>query len=454
MPTVDRLVDVQAILRLSGVRATGFNRALILTGDTWVGPELTRFYAGSTALQAAWAASTAARVYGDALLGQELVPDGVRVGRLTVPAAQVLDFIVLSTVALTLYSLTVDGQVVEYTSDAAPTSAQDEVVTGLKSAIDAKSISGLTTTLAGTAGSKTLRLTWAAGQRGYATTRGTSGLDWGPHGKGLLALEARTADPATSVADQLAAIKLQANDWFWLINPFPGSGITTALAAYCATNKKILIQADPTSAIATAVPSGATDIAGTLKAASSRGAAILYHPEMQYAADAAWAGGTPGEPGTYTMMFRTLQGVPVVGIDDTHLENILGKNANAYYDNGAFFLTEEGRLADGTFIDAYVTALALEARLQVANGQLLKSAQPFKVEGGDRGIQKLYGANKRVFDSMTGPGRAFESYKLTLKTKAEQTPEDTAERRVDVGEYEAIYNTPTHKVRLRGVITE
>lgn len=452
MPSLDRIVDVQAILRLSGVRATGFNRALILTGDTF-GPELTRFYAGVTSLQAAWATNLAARVAGDALFSQELTPDGVRVGRLTVPPAQVLDIIVSSTVASTLYSLTVDDTVVEYTSDSAPTSAQDEVVTGLKAAIDAESISGLTTSLAGTAGSKTLRLTWAAGQRGWASLKGTSGLDWGPHGKQLLAIEALTDDPATSAADQLAAIKREKNDWFWLINPFPGKDITTELAAWCLANKKILIQADPTSAIATTTPGSGTDIAATLKTASSRGAAILYHPEMNYMADAAWVGGTPGEPGTYTMMFRTLQGVPVVGIDDTHEENILGKYANAYLDNG-IILTEEGTLADGTYIDAYVTALALEARLQAANARHLKEHQPFKVGSSDRDYQGIWGSSKVVFDAMTGPGRAFERYQMTLKTKAQQDPDDTAVRLVDIGEYEAIYNTPTHKIRLHGVIRE
>jgi hypothetical protein len=456
MSDLDHLVSVQTLLRLSGVRATGFGRALIPVFTAGVfGAEFSRLYDGVDGLAADWVAGTPARIFGDAVLGQELVPDGVRVGRLTVGPVTIYDVIVVQTLASIVYRMRVSGQEVEITTDAAPTSSPDEVVTALKTEIDALAISGLTTTLEGVSGSKTLRLTFAAGTYGYASLKDSSGFDFGPHGRNQLALEARTADPGTSMSDQLTAIKLEKDDFFFVVNPYPGSGITTAIATWCAANKKRLIQADPTSAIATVADSIATDIAKTLKTASQRAAAILYHPEPVQAADAAWVGGSaPTEPGSSTWAYRTLAGADTVLLTPTQRTNILDKNANAYYEAGGFPLTFEGKLADGTYIDADITALALESRLQAAVAGLIKGAAPLKIEGNDRGIQQIYGAAKTVFDSMTGPGRAFSSYTLTMPKQANRSAADKAARRVSGFEYEAIYTGATHTVVMKGFITE
>jgi len=449
---ISRLVKVNSLLKLSGKPAVGFGRMMIpvASDGVFTDGQLSRLYSSPTGLASDWAVGTAARVYGDRAFSQTsaLVPDAIRIGNLTDGPKNVYDIIALSQAINTLYTFRASGEDVVYTTGGT-LAANDDVVTGLKTALDLLDIDGLTTSLEGTLGSKTLRLTYDEGVHGYVSTKSSAGIDFGIHGKARLGIAALAVEPTTAIATQLDAILAEKNDFFFVVNPYPGLALSQAIAAWCVTNKKRLIQLDPTSTVASTALSGGTDLASVWKSASVR-AAVLYHPEPHQAGDAAWVGGSsPTAPGTETWKFRTLDGVDPTNLTESQLDNITEKNANAYYEAGVL-LTGEGTYADGVFIDTDRTEQALDANLKIAAATTMKNAQPQKIPGDGTGIQMLYGAIKKVFDGMTGPGKAFTSYILDL-SRAVRVP---GTRKITGFEFQAFYSSAAHDVEMSGLIIE
>ncbi len=458
MATLSQIVKITGTLAIGGVPAADTGKALILSATSGVfgAGELVRIYKSATALQADWAANTPARVYGSQYFAQALTPAAVRVGNLTVGPQQTVVITITQTLNNTNYGLRVNGTpVTPYTSDGTATAA--EIATGLASAITALSISGLTVT---TPGGNTVQLQWSS------TTWGTVALkdntsDYGPHGLNLLALSTTTADPGTSVATQLDAIKAVSNDFFVVLSPYMGTGITPVIASWCATNGKLLVVADASSAIATHVLSGATDLAATLNSASDANAALIYHPDQAEAADAAWVGGNlPKAPGTETWWGNKLTGVTAFPLTDTHITNVTAKKANCYISVGddigqVLPMTTYGTCADGSYIDAQRFKYALEANAQSeAVSVQLKNAQTGKTEGSDAGIQIIWGAFNKAFKAQTGAGKPLASYTIQLPTQAGRSSGDIATRTLSGLNYSADYKGAIQDVVSTGVITE
>jgi hypothetical protein len=111
-------------------------------------------------------------------------------------------------------------------------------------------------------------------------------------------------------------------------------------------------------------------------------------------------------------------------------------------------------VASGKYIDEVRLEYALEANLQAEVASLLKNASPQKIEGNDLGIQKIYGAVIAVFDRMTGPGRAFSSYTVTVPLQKNRSSADKAARNLSGFEFEAVPTSAIHTVKsIKGFIT-
>src|SRR5262249_33302898 len=140
----------------------------------------------------------------------------------------------------TAYHLRVKGQEVEITSQSSATN--DNIIADIKTAVDLLSQAGLSTTVLGSSSSHTLQLQWDANIFGYVSLTDSSGIDFGPLGRNLLGLAATTADTSSpDIATQLDSILLERDDWYFLVNPYAGLGLSEAMAAWAEANKRLFI---------------------------------------------------------------------------------------------------------------------------------------------------------------------------------------------------------------------
>lgn len=384
--------------------------------------------------------------------------------KMTDPPALRYTIAVRQTVASTYYAFTINGTLFFYTSDSAPTSSDDEVVTGLKAYYDAHAISGVTCTLIGSAASKKLQFVATAGLFFYPELVDSNGVDYGPGGLDYLALDATTAEPSTTMATQIAAHRLQQDSWYYLFNPFPGLALNEAIAAYLLSlGKKCLIAQDPGSgAVNDAVALPATDLGYVLKGLSNNRAAVIYHPIPVEMADAAMAGSRAGRtPGTYTFAFAKLLGRSSIRLTDTQRTNLKAKNINWYEGYGSLAdgsdadaRLQQGKTAGGMWLDERVYRDSLAARLEVAAFTLLARAGDagLKVRGDDKGILSMYGALRVVFEEDVKSG-ALTSYTLTPPLQKDRSAQDKADRICGDFQFEAVYSSAIHKVTIRGAVT-
>ena len=108
------------------------------------------------------------------------------------------------------------------------------------------------------------------------------------------------------------------------------------------------------------------DIAKTLNELSIERTFVIYNSNagMEYP-EFAWMGRIlPRDPGSITWKFKTLSGVTPDTLSATTIVNLTNKKANFYHVFGGVPITEEGTMANGTFIDEIRGADFIQARMQ------------------------------------------------------------------------------------------
>jgi hypothetical protein len=236
--------------------------------------------------------------------------------------------------------MTVNGNTVSYTSDSTATAA--EIVTGLSTAINALSISGLTV-----GGSTTLTLSMTAGQF-LAVSVGQ-----GP-ALSLLSLVQDHADPG--VQTDLNAILTEDSNFYGVLNAFNSAAMVEQISLWCesqgTSGPKMLIAQMTDSICATTVPSGATDEMGVVKTANRFWTNLWFSPNTGDFLDAALAGSLlTTTPGSETWAMKSLGNVAASALTETQRSNILGKNGNLYELVAGVGNTTNGTAGSGQFID-------------------------------------------------------------------------------------------------------
>ena len=406
---LSRFLSVTRSTSLTRPAQVGFGTACILSGTTYAGAgtgwstsELTRTYADMDEVDDDWGASTPEYLAAQAYFAGDNPPDEVVIGKFGTAPALKYSIGVASGANSTIYRFTVNGTRVTYTSDSSYLSTDDEIVTGLKAAFDALAISGITSSLTGSAQSKRLQLLGDAGVYFHVSLHDTDGVNFGPGAGALgrLNMLVQTAEPSPAVATQIANIRAQNDDWYALINPYPGLPINTAIATYIEGKEKFFLALEPSTDAITAVLSGATDLPAALKSLSFSDSMVLYHGKPVQFADAAWLGlMLPTNPGTDNWAWGTLTGVDPTALSSTHIDNLEDKNGNYYQEVGGYKVTWDGKTADGTFADFTRWYAKLVQRWREEVAATLKAASPGKVPQSDKGIQVVYGALFSVIDT-------------------------------------------------------
>jgi hypothetical protein len=177
------------------------------------------------------------------------------------------------------------------------------------------------------------------------------------------------AEPATTLAADIASVEEEDSDWYGLTYPYPSDACVKAAANAIEGMTKILIATMSDSDIATTASSaGDGDTANDLKNLELARTAVVYHPNPAAFAGAAWQGRVlPTEPGRATWKFKTLRTVENVVLTTTQRGYLRDKNCNTYTQvaRGVSW-TWEGTTADGDFIDVTRNIDWLDDALQVA----------------------------------------------------------------------------------------
>jgi hypothetical protein len=454
MPGLNDLVRVDIALATSAVSEAGFGIPLIIsasTSATWTTAELTRTYASASEVDDDFATTTPEYKAAAVMFAQDPAPESIVIGRCLSTAKPIMTYTVtvLSGINGQVYSFYLNDTLITFT--AANTSTTD-IATGLAAAVTTAAISGIS---AGAA-SAVVTITGTAGTYVYPKLRNEDGVSWGPDGYGLLAMAATTADPSTSMATQLASIKNENDEWFAICNPYVGNPIGLIIAAYAEAQKKLYIQADPSTITITQAVGAGTDLADDLKTLGYAWSAVIYSEDPEEFADAAWYGNRlPTSPGSETWAFADLVGVTPSRLTSTHKTNLDAKHCNYFYAPGGQRITLDGTTADGGYIDIIRLVALIESRIQARVVTKLVNASPGKIPGNDAGIQIIYGEVFGVLEGLrTQPAPALESFTIVKPRQADRSTADKAVRLLTGMSFTAIPTSAIHRViPINGTVT-
>lgn len=335
-------------------------------------------------------------------------------------------------------------QSVTYTSDADATNA--EIIDGLKTAFDALSISGITSSTSGSGDSKVLLLTASAAGTVFSTRVPVAQ-------RGYLWVAASHSDPGFSA--DLTAIRSENDTWYCVLNPWPSKAYTgaiaTAIEALTDTNKIHIARTNETETIQSTSSSG---IAQTLATASRERTAVFYSDHNDTYIDAAIAGlMLPTDPGSENWAFKTVSGPAADTLTSTQRANALRSNANVYTSTAGVSITQLGTVASGEHIDVVRGRDWLSARLAEDVFALFTSL--IKVPFTDAGIALVETAVRGVLQEGVAVGLLSPdpAPAVTVPKAADVSAEDKAARLLPDVKFTATLAGAINKAQIDGTIS-
>lgn len=435
------IVNVSISTESAKVERAGFGVPLILAADAPGGfTERVRYYTSITGLALDFATTTATYKMASAVFAQNPRVPRIAVGRLALKPtlSWTITPVAGNTTAYTVY---VNGTAATYTSDSSGTVA--EITAGLKTAIDALAVSGLTTT------DNTTSLTVALSTAGAFASLEVAN-------PALLGIVQAHSDPG--VATDLAAIAIEDSTWYAILNPFNSKAMAVAIAAWAETAKKLFIcQSQDSTTLTVAVGSdtgGSASTAAAMRTAGYYRTAVIYHPETSAFADGAWAGAClPLDPGSETWAFKTLAGVDYTTMTATHRTNALAKNANIHERTAGVSHTYNGTVAGGEYVDVIRGRDWLEAVMSEDIFEALANAR--KIPFTDAGISVIEGIIKAKLTAGVASGllAADPAPAVTVPKAADVSSGDKALRKLTGVKFDATLAGAIHATTISGVVS-
>ncbi|NIQ97426.1 MAG: DUF3383 domain-containing protein [Desulfuromonadales bacterium] len=373
-----------------------------------------------------------------AALSQNPRISALKLGRRATAWTKEWKVIVKTAANSTKYTVTINGEAAEFTSDATATKA--EISAGLKAAIDLLGepvtvVDDLTDTLTITAD--------VAGV--YFTIEVTDPID-GRH----LWIEDTTTDPGI-VAD-ITAIQAADPDWYGLIIDSNGPAEVAALAVYIETQQKIF---GATVADTEILDVGVTnDIASTLDAANYVRTFPMYRDSEHSMGAAAWMGRMlPFDPGSATWSYKTLVGQTADPLTDTEVGVLDDKTCNYYVEISGRSVTQTGITPGSEWID--VTRGLDWLRQRIAEDVFVTIAAADKIPYTDPGATILEAAvQSRLRDAVVNGVLAADPEPTTTVPKvADQSVTDRQNRYFPDLQFSGTLAGAIHTVEIEGSIS-
>jgi hypothetical protein len=259
---------------------------------------------------------------------------------------------------------------VDYTADGSATA--QEIVEGLKTLIDALTITGLTVTEDNTA----LTLTMTAGTWLSAELSGTAD-------DGVMTILETTADPG--YATDLAAILAVFRDWFKFGILDNSVACNSACSAWAEANGKKFYALSNDSISLT---ESTADIGSVAKAATRDLTDPVFHEKPnEFAQFALMSRMLSQIPGKRAAFHKVLSNVTVSPLNETQITNLKAKNYTYLVEFGSLNRTDGGKAASGEWSDIIFGAHYYDARWEQMDATLTLS-EPDKIDFDAAGIEK------------------------------------------------------------------
>ncbi|MCK5609860.1 DUF3383 family protein [Candidatus Pacearchaeota archaeon] len=438
MATLNTIVNLTITRQTRAVSKAGFGTAMVL-GIHKRFTERIKYYSTSNAMLIVnggdFDSVDSEYIAALPMFGQENAVTRVAVGRRKTSDTTV---ITITTVANnTAYTTTINGTAFEYTSDADATNL--EIALGLVTAINlgAEPVTALDNV------DGTYDLDADVADAPYTVV-----VDSG-----------QTVTPyvaSDTMANDLAAIKTENNDWYGLLLTSRTLADQTAAAAWVQTNKKFAgFGSADVNIINTTDAGDTTTLAAVLKAASYTRSYAFYSGSAatQYPESALFGVILPKNPGSYTTMFKTLAGITVDDLTDTQITNATDKYCMIYTTIGGVNMTQEGQTADSEYIDVIIFIDWLEAEI-VANvfGDFVNQD---KVPYTDAGAGAIEGDVKAALKlGVEREGLAEDPpYTTSVPLVADVSTSDKANRLLPDVEFGATLSGAIHFTNIAGQVT-
>lgn len=336
--------------------------------------------------------------------------------------------------------------------------SKDDTLTALAAQIQALDE---ITTAAYSSGAHTITITGASGYIPSIDDIDLSGVT------GTLAAIAISTTSAEDASDALDACILYDNAWYGLVLADRTEATILDVASSVDSNgTKIFFNAsDDADIIDVTLASDSTSLPAVAKAAAYERAAMMYHSLADTESlDAGLMGVIfPKNPGSYTAKFKTVSGVTVDSLTTTQETNALAKYAGVYTEIGGRNMFQEGRVAEGEWIDTIIFIDWLKSRLKEAIFAVL--ANNDKVPYDDGGIAAIVGAMTEVFEQgiryggITSPvynattGVQTGGYVITVPKAADIASASKNARALPDIEFTAYLAGAIHAVTVAGIVT-
>jgi len=437
MANLSEIVNIQITTLSARVTQQGFGTPLVLGckgGAHFGAGELVRSYTSADDMVSdGFATSDPEYLAVQTIFSQNPSPDQVKVGvRTHLPTQRWA----VTPVAVnnTTYSLTIDGHLVSYTSDSSATLT--EIITGLKTAIDALTLSVTTSSQ----GSNTFLRIVANNPGDFHTLTIAN--------RALLGLIQDHADGG--IATDLAAVAIYDNDWYGLVTLFNSSAEIMAAAAWVEANEKIYLAESQDTDMVT---SSTSDIGSLTKASAFDRTAVVFHPNNGAFLDAGWLGAClPLDPGSETWKFKTIAGVAVYTLTATEENFLIAKYVDYYETIGGNNMTTEGIVSSDEYIDIVRFRDWLKARIQEGIFGVIKPAK--KIPYTDAGVAIVTGVIRNKLKAAVDIGGLSPDPKPTVTAPkvADVDSNDKANRILPNVSFTGTYAGAIHKVQIQGQI--
>lgn len=432
--SLDQIVQVNITRETTAVEVAGFGIGLVL-GTHKRFNELSKSYTDMTGVGADFTSTDPEYIACNQYFSQSPKPTTVMVGRRVTNDTAVIT--VASVQDNTDYTVTVNGT--DFTIDSGGAATNLTIAAALVAAIDGGSEPvDATDNLDGT-------FDIDPDVAGVPYT-----LDVTPT---LLTIAAYTTTQA--IGDDLDDINADNSTWYGLAITDNLQADQLLAAAWAEANEKLLgLGSSEADIVDTTDAADTTSLAAQLKALSYARTYTNYSEDVAayYPEFSTFAYTATRDPGSYTLKFKSLPGIPVSNLTPTQSTNARDKYANTYEPIAGVNILREGKVAEGEFIDIIIFVDWLKARIQEAvYGRLVNLA---KIPFTDSGIAIIEGEIRAVLELGIVRGGIVEGgYTVTVPKAADVPTNDRINRFLPDVKFTAQLSGAIHAVKIDGVVS-
>lgn len=431
--SIKDIVNVQISRETQQVSRKGFGIPLILGTNKGM-TNLVLTFSSLEEVGLAFPSESKEYIAASAFFAQSPTVTQVKIGRRK--TSDVCTVTVAKVANSTAYTIKLNGTEFTFTSDASATAI--EIAAGIVAAINAGSVP---VTAA------------AVGDGTYTLTADVAGVAYS------VKIDSRQTIAFTTsqtIAEDIDAIVVEDNDWYAIVTTSRVQVDAENIAAKIETMQKIFVVGTGDANVVTvAASSDTTSLPAMLKAAGAARTLVIFSgsASTQYPECALLGKILPLNPGSWTAMFKTLAGITVDSATSTQRTNALAKNTTIYTEVGGVNITEEGRVAEGEFLDVIVFIDYLQARITEEIYAVLVGQA--KVPFTDAGISLIQSKINAVLQDGIALGGIAPSpaYTITVPKASEVSSVDKAARTLKNLKFSAPLAGAIHAVTVNGTVT-